>query len=80
MYLFRSPFNTVGALERAKFAVEQQYAVVGVLEDFNTTLSVLEKYVPRFFDGVRDIYASKYHFEKDIYNMIEISSINMYSF
>lgn len=53
-----SPFNTVGALERAKFAVEQQYAVVGVLEDFNTTLSVLEKYVPRFFEGVRDIYAS----------------------
>lgn len=57
--VFNSPFNTVGALERAKFAVEQQYAVVGVLEDFNTTLSVLEKYVPRFFEGVRDIYASK---------------------
>lgn len=53
------PFNTVGALEKAKFAVEQQYAVVGVLEDLNTTLSVLEKYVPRFFEGVRDIYASK---------------------
>ncbi|TDG44021.1 hypothetical protein AWZ03_009570 [Drosophila navojoa] len=53
-----TPFNTVGALERAKFAVEQQYAVVGVLEDFNTTLSVLEKYVPRFFEGVRDIYAT----------------------
>ncbi|XP_034484054.1 heparan sulfate 2-O-sulfotransferase pipe isoform X1 [Drosophila innubila] len=53
-----TPFNTVGALERAKFAVEQQYAVVGVLEDFNTTLSVLEKYVPRFFEGVRDIYAN----------------------
>ncbi|XP_039486422.1 heparan sulfate 2-O-sulfotransferase pipe isoform X2 [Drosophila santomea] len=53
-----TPFNTVGALERAKFAVEQQYAVVGVLEDLNTTLSVLEKYVPRFFEGVRDIYAT----------------------
>lgn len=49
----------MGALEKAKFAVEQQYAVVGVLEDLNTTLSVLEKYVPRFFEGVRDIYASK---------------------
>ncbi|XP_044314205.1 heparan sulfate 2-O-sulfotransferase pipe isoform X2 [Drosophila rhopaloa] len=53
-----TPFNTLGALERAKFAVEQQYAVVGVLEDLNTTLSVLEKYVPRFFEGVRDIYAT----------------------
>ncbi|EDW35290.1 GL20909 [Drosophila persimilis] len=53
-----TPFNTVGALEKAKFAVEQQYAVVGVLEDLNTTLSVLEKYVPRFFEGVRDIYAT----------------------
>ncbi|XP_037718595.1 heparan sulfate 2-O-sulfotransferase pipe-like isoform X2 [Drosophila subpulchrella] len=53
-----TPFNTLGALERAKFAVEQQYAVVGVLEDLNTTLSVLEKYVPRFFEGVREIYAT----------------------
>ncbi|KAH8327805.1 hypothetical protein KR067_000416 [Drosophila pandora] len=53
-----TPFNTVGALEKAKFAVEQQYAVVGVLEDLNTTLSVLEKYVPRFFEGVRDIYTT----------------------
>ncbi|XP_004526814.2 heparan sulfate 2-O-sulfotransferase pipe isoform X1 [Ceratitis capitata] len=53
-----TPFNTVGALERAKFAVESQYAVVGVLEDMNTTLSVFEKYIPRFFEGVRDIYQS----------------------
>ncbi|XP_037933295.1 heparan sulfate 2-O-sulfotransferase pipe-like [Teleopsis dalmanni] len=53
-----TPFNTVGALERAKFAVESQYAVVGVLEDLNTTLSVLEEYVPRFFEGVREIYDS----------------------
>lgn len=51
-----TPFNTVGALERAKHAVESQYAVVGVLEDLNTTLSVFEKYVPRFFGGATDIY------------------------
>lgn len=56
---FYSPFNTVGALERAKYAVESQYSVVGVLEDLNTTLSVFEKYVPRFFEGVREIYDSK---------------------
>ncbi|VEN40689.1 unnamed protein product [Callosobruchus maculatus] len=50
------PFNTEGALERAKLAVEKHYAVVGVLEDMNTTLTVLEKYIPRFFDGSSDVY------------------------
>lgn len=54
------PFNSIGALERAKHSVESQYSVVGVLEDLNTTLSVLEKYVPRFFQGVREIYDSKF--------------------
>lgn len=53
------PFNTDGALERAKRAVEQHYAVVGVLEDMNTTLTVLEKYVPKFFSGASDVYWSK---------------------
>ncbi|CAG9824938.1 unnamed protein product [Phaedon cochleariae] len=50
------PFDTRGALERAKMAVERHYAVVGVLEEMNTTLTVLEKYVPRFFEGASDIY------------------------
>uniref|UniRef100_A0A1B0CBD4 Putative heparan sulfate 2-o-sulfotransferase pipe n=1 Tax=Lutzomyia longipalpis TaxID=7200 RepID=A0A1B0CBD4_LUTLO len=51
-----TPFNTVGALERAKYAVESQYSVVGVLEDLNTTLSVFEAYIPRFFRGAKNIY------------------------
>lgn len=46
----------MGALERAKHAVESQYAVVGVLEDLNTTLSVFEKYIPRFFSGAAEVY------------------------
>ncbi|KAG5669719.1 hypothetical protein PVAND_000014 [Polypedilum vanderplanki] len=50
------PFNSVGALERAKNVVETQYSVVGVLEDMNTTLTVLEKYIPRFFAGATEIY------------------------
>ncbi|XP_065079844.1 heparan sulfate 2-O-sulfotransferase pipe [Ochlerotatus camptorhynchus] len=50
------PFNSQGALERAKYAVESQYAVVGVLEDFNTTLAVLERYVPKFFSGATSVY------------------------
>lgn len=51
-----SPFNTLGALERAKRAVEQHYAVVGILEDLNSTLTVLEHYVPRFFSGASNVY------------------------
>ncbi|XP_015608993.1 heparan sulfate 2-O-sulfotransferase pipe isoform X2 [Cephus cinctus] len=51
-----TPFNTVGALERAKLAVEKHYAVVGVLEDVNTTLTVLENYIPAFFQGATDVY------------------------
>lgn len=53
------PFNTEGALERAKSAVERNYAVVGVLEELNTTLTVLENYVPRFFKGASKIYWGK---------------------
>ncbi|XP_046746616.1 heparan sulfate 2-O-sulfotransferase pipe-like isoform X2 [Diprion similis] len=50
------PFNTVGALERAKLAVEKHYAVVGILEDINSTLTVLENYIPKFFRGATDVY------------------------
>lgn len=50
------PFNSKGALEKAKYVVETQYSVVGVLEDLNTTLAVLEKYIPRFFAGASEIY------------------------
>ncbi|XP_046621797.1 heparan sulfate 2-O-sulfotransferase pipe-like isoform X1 [Neodiprion virginianus] len=50
------PFNTVGVLERAKMTVEKNYAVVGILEDLNTTLTVLEKYIPRFFQGALNMY------------------------
>lgn len=55
-----TPFNTEGALERAKRAVEEQYAVVGVLEDLNTTLTVFEHYIPRFFQGSSEVYWGNY--------------------
>lgn len=55
-FAFHRPFNTKGAVEKAKYVVETQYSVVGVLEDLNTTLAVLEKYVPRFFAGATEIY------------------------
>merc|ERR1719348_2399372 len=49
-------FNTEIAMRRAKENVERHYAVVGVLEDLNKTLTVLEHYVPRFFKGAKDVY------------------------
>ena len=52
--------NTEIALRRAKENVEKHYAVVGVLEELNKTLTVLEHYVPRFFKGAKDIYYSKF--------------------
>ncbi|XP_075978788.1 heparan sulfate 2-O-sulfotransferase pipe isoform X2 [Anticarsia gemmatalis] len=51
-----TPFNSVEALQRAKRVVEEQYAVVGVLEHLNTTLMALERYVPRFFRGALKLY------------------------
>jgi len=43
-------------MQRAKKNVEEHYAVVGTWEDTNTTLSVLEGYIPRFFSGAKDEY------------------------
>ncbi|XP_071057470.1 heparan sulfate 2-O-sulfotransferase pipe isoform X2 [Onthophagus taurus] len=51
-----TPFNTDIALQKAKQAVDQHYAVVGVLEDLNMTLKVLEHYIPKFFEGATDVY------------------------
>ncbi|XP_062134242.1 heparan sulfate 2-O-sulfotransferase pipe-like isoform X2 [Drosophila sulfurigaster albostrigata] len=50
------PFNSLEAMQRAKRNVEKRYAVVGTWEDTNTTLSVLETYIPQFFAGARDEY------------------------
>ena len=57
--IFRG-FNTERALNLAKENVEKHYAVVGVLEEMNKTLTVLEHYVPRFFKGAQDVYFSKF--------------------
>ena len=47
-------------MRKAKENVERHYAVVGVLEELNKTLTVLEHYVPRFFKGALDVYWSKF--------------------
>ena len=46
-------------MKKAKENVEKHYAVVGLLEDLNKTLTVLEHYVPRFFKGAMDTYYSE---------------------
>ena len=49
--------------------VEENYAVVGILEEMNKTLTVLEHYVPRFFKGALNTYWGKYlsiHLHTDI--------------
>lgn len=43
-------------MQQAKRNVEQRYAVVGTWEDTNTTLRVLEAYIPRYFAGAMDVY------------------------
>ncbi|XP_075160329.1 heparan sulfate 2-O-sulfotransferase pipe isoform X11 [Haematobia irritans] len=50
------PFNSYGALQRAKENVEHDYAVVGSWEDVNVTLKVLENYIPKYFRGVTQLY------------------------
>ena len=46
-------------MQRAKFIVEHEYSVVGILEKMNETLRVMERYVPRFFRGASKIYYGK---------------------
>ena len=49
-------FGSRAALAKAMENVERRYAVVGVTEDFDKSLRVLEAYVPRFFRGASDFY------------------------
>lgn len=48
--------NDVWALQRAKKNIEKYFPVVGVLEELNATLAVLEHKIPMFFKGVQDMY------------------------
>ncbi|XP_055843998.1 heparan sulfate 2-O-sulfotransferase pipe isoform X3 [Episyrphus balteatus] len=55
------PFNSYHAMQIAKRTVEKEYAVVGSWEDTNITLSVLEKYIPKFFNKALDVYQKSQH-------------------
>ncbi|XP_064546033.1 heparan sulfate 2-O-sulfotransferase pipe-like [Drosophila montana] len=58
------PFNTQRAVQVAKRNVEKEYSVVGTLEQPNVTLTVLEKYIPRYFNHapyLHNLYKQSYH-------------------
>jgi len=44
------------ALKQAKGNVERYFKVVGVLENLNETLAVLESRIPRYFHGLQELY------------------------
>lgn len=44
------------ALKQAKANVDKYFTVVGVLENLNETLAVLETRIPRYFNGLQDMY------------------------
>ncbi|XP_067647741.1 heparan sulfate 2-O-sulfotransferase pipe isoform X5 [Eurosta solidaginis] len=50
------PFNSPAAIQMAKEHVERDFAVVGSWEDTNITLTVFEKYIPRFFDHAKLLF------------------------
>ncbi|KAG1673628.1 Heparan sulfate 2-O-sulfotransferase pipe [Nymphon striatum] len=51
--------GNVAALQKAKSVIETQYTVVGLLEEFNKTLVVLESFLPKYFRGIVNFYKKK---------------------
>ncbi len=49
-------FESKEMLEKAKENVERHYSVVGVLEQFDKSLEVLEEFVPFYFRDARRVY------------------------
>ncbi|CAL4067732.1 unnamed protein product [Meganyctiphanes norvegica] len=62
-------FGDYEGMQRAKKVVETEFAVVGILEDWDKTLAVLEHYIPRFFKGVTQVYKDKLQDNKQLTNM-----------
>ena len=53
-------FGNLGALERAKNNLDENYSVVGILEDIELSLKVLELKLPKFFSGVSELFQSEF--------------------
>ncbi|KAH8373529.1 hypothetical protein KR009_012428 [Drosophila setifemur] len=87
------PFNSPHAIQVAKLRVETEYSVVGTWEERNITLTVLEKYVPRFFNHARFLHKlnshsirnrnrnhRKPHIDPDVREMVKRNFTNEYEF
>ncbi|XP_017127270.1 heparan sulfate 2-O-sulfotransferase pipe isoform X7 [Drosophila elegans] len=87
------PFNSHFATQVAKQRVEKEYSVVGTWEERNITLTVLEKYVPRFFNHARFLHKlhsksirnrnrnnRKPHIDPDVREMVRRNFTNEYEF
>ncbi|XP_016998121.2 heparan sulfate 2-O-sulfotransferase pipe isoform X5 [Drosophila takahashii] len=87
------PFNSNYAIQIAKQRVEREYSVVGTFEERNITLTVLEKYIPRFFNHARFLYKlhsksirnrnrnnRKPHIDPDVREMVRRNFTNEYEF
>merc|ERR1711974_248292 len=53
---FCADFNSERALAAAKENVDRHYAVVGVIEELNKTLEVMEAFMPDVFPGAFELY------------------------
>ncbi|XP_066288134.1 uronyl 2-sulfotransferase-like isoform X2 [Branchiostoma lanceolatum] len=56
------------ALERAKDNVLDKFLVVGILEEFNDTLRVLEHLLPTFFKGAMSVWENPPQWVTQLYN------------
>ncbi|XP_037933842.1 heparan sulfate 2-O-sulfotransferase pipe isoform X2 [Teleopsis dalmanni] len=87
------PFDSPYAVQLAKYHVETEYAVVGTWEETNITLTVLENYIPRFFNNATEVFYSNYvqitnrnrnhrkpHIDDDVKAMIRKNFTNEYDF
>lgn len=52
-------FNSQRVLDEAKANVEKHYPVVGVIEELNKTLAVMEHEMPQYFQGAQKVTNSK---------------------
>ena len=52
--MYRTPSKW--ALEQAKARVENEYLIVGTLEDLDSTLQIMEKLAPDLLTGIVDLY------------------------
>ena len=55
-------FNNRQALVDAIRNLDSQYEMVGLVEEMETSYALLEKLLPKFFNGLTDIEIRKFHF------------------